>query len=144
MKKGRIRKANRYIKRISENEGFYLAHKLDSGIVKTKIEGMDLNEDYKIPTPPKMSYKYLIENIRGKQRIDKTQREKFEQTINWRITDWHGKEHTGISSYTRERYKRVYSNPKEVKLAIVKIDEEEYVITELLKFSEDNNEYNCL
>ncbi|MGI6360256.1 MAG: hypothetical protein ACOX02_04390 [Acholeplasmatales bacterium] len=140
-KRSRVRKHNRYVVGVNDKEHFYLGTKITNNLNEL-LDKLNIEDEYSVPKPDD-KHLILLENIQGKELIDKTEMEEYQVEINWRRTDWHGNEHTGVSFYTRERYKRYYTTPNLVRLSKTKIDGDVYVISEKLLKSDVNNDLIC-
>lgn len=75
-------------------------------------------------------------NSRGKELIDKSEKELRDIYRPYHIKDWHGQYHDGIAHEIRECNKKIHIKPKQVEFKIVKKDEEKYIIA---KEIQENN-----
>lgn len=67
-------------------------------------------------------------NSRGKEIVDRTEKEFRDIYRPYHIKDWHGQYHDGIAHEVRECNKKMYIKPNQVEFKIIRKDEEKYII----------------
>ncbi len=75
-------------------------------------------------------------NSRGKELVNKNEKEFRNIYRPYHIKDWHGQYHDGIAHEVRECNKKIYIKPCQVEFKIVKKDKEKYIIAK--EIEEDN------
>ena len=80
-------------------------------------------------------------NSRGKELIDKNEKEFRDIYRPYHIKDWHGQYHDGIAHEVRECNKKIYIKPNQIELKIINKNTDKYVVAKEIK---ENNLKNII
>lgn len=141
----RIRKTNRLLSDIEENQAFYLGVNLSDStrkIIEKKLNVSNLYEGLTIfPTPFNgiMSKRNSVgEFISQKDKPKET----AYRSQSWEIEDWGGYSHSGTSYVPYKRYPRLFIKPKELKYTVIKNNEDGLIFILNQKFTNNQSEFD--
>lgn len=127
----RIRKTTKLLSDIEEGQRFILGVKINEEIEDKLKERINLAQikpgELLFPSP--LLGRMAKRNSIGEYITDKGKpKETAYRAQEWTIKDWGGNEHTGTSYVPYKRYPRKFIEPKELKLLVIKTQNEEKIV----------------
>lgn len=129
LKQKTIRKTNRLLIDLEEQQSFLLGVKITDyikSIIKTKFDLNSLVENEIIYPKPSLG-RYSMINSNGIYISDKNkEKEVAYRPHEYNLTGWDGKTYSGTCYIPYKRYPRIFLPPAEIKMIIRKINDESY------------------